>query len=63
MKLEEALNVCQPNQCMARDVWIKDGMITQLVSSAKTLEEIKESLNLTPESLEADDWGIYEIRE
>lgn len=63
MKLEEALNVCSPNQCIARDVWIKNGMITQLVSSAKTLDEIKESLKLSPESLEAEDWGIYEIRE
>lgn len=33
-----------------------------LVSSQKTLEEIKMSLDLNPESLNADDWNIYEIR-
>jgi hypothetical protein len=32
-----------------------------LVSSAKTLDEIKYSLDLTPESLNADDWNIYQV--
>jgi hypothetical protein len=61
MKLEEALKLSSPTQCLGRDKWIKDGSIMHLVSSAKTLEEIKLSLDLTPESLNADDWSIYEM--
>jgi hypothetical protein len=63
MKLEEALNVCQPTQYLARDAWRKNGSIMRLVSSCKTIKEFKISINLTPESLEADDWGIYEVQE
>lgn len=61
MKLEEALRLSSPDQCLGRDAWIKGGILMHLVSSAKTLEEIQLSLDLTPESLNADDWNIYEI--
>jgi hypothetical protein len=61
MKLEEALKLSSPNQCLARDAWKQSGSLMHLVSSAKTLEEIKLSLDLSPQSLEADDWNIYEI--
>lgn len=61
MKLEKALGICQPTQCLARDAWTKNGSIMRLMSSARTLEEIKDSLELTPESLEAEDWNIYEM--
>jgi len=64
MKLEEALNVCGPTQYLARDAWRENGSIMRLVSSCKTLKEFKTSINLTPESLEADDWGVYqEVKE
>ena len=61
MKLEEALNVCQPTQYLGRDAWTKNGSIMRLTSSAKTIEELKASIELTPESLEAEDWNIYEM--
>lgn len=61
MKLEEALNLCTPTQCLGRDAWVKNGSTMRVISSAKTLEEIKFSLDLSPESLDADDWNIYEI--
>lgn len=61
MKLEEALQLSSPTHCLGRDAWIKDGHLMHLVSSAKTLEEIKLSLDLTPESLNADDWNIYQL--
>lgn len=62
MTLEEAFQLSCPHQCLGRDVWIQGGIIMHLVSSQKTLEEIKMSLDLNPESLNADDWNIYEIR-
>lgn len=61
MKLEEALRLCSSTQYLARDAWCKKGSILKLVSSAKTIEEI--NLDLTPESLNADDWETYEIME
>jgi hypothetical protein len=61
MTLEEAYNFSSPNQCLARDMWIKDGIIMHLISADKTLDEIKLSLDSNAESLEADDWNIYLI--
>jgi len=61
MKLEEALKLSSPSQYLARDMWKQRGSLMHLVSSAKTLEEIKLSLDLSAESLNADDWNIYEI--
>jgi len=63
MKLEEALNICKPTQYLARDEWIKNGSLMRLMSSYKTIHQIKESLEFTQESLNADDWNIYEINQ
>jgi hypothetical protein len=63
MNLEEALQLCSPTQYLGRNIWIKNGRIMHLTSCAKTIEEIKHDLNLSLESLNADDWNIYEIRE
>ena len=61
MKLEDALILSAPTSCLGRKEWIKNGSHMKLVSSAKTIEEL--NLELTPESLEADDWDIYEVTE
>lgn len=61
MNLEEAYAYSCPHQFLGRDVWIKQGMIMHLVSREKTLKEIIISLDSNTESLEADDWNIYEI--
>lgn len=58
MKLEDALRLSTPTQCLGRKEWIKNNSPMRLISSAKTIEELK--IELTPESLNADDWDIYE---
>ena len=61
MKLEKALGLTQPNQYLARRGWIQAGILIRLMDSAKTLEQLH--VNLTPESLAADDWEIFEVTE
>jgi len=63
MKLEEAINVCLPEQCLGRDAWVKNGSLIRLISSARSIDELKTKLILTDESIDADDWEIYEIQE
>ena len=59
MKLEKALSLCEPNQYLARKAWREGGILIRLMDSAKTLDQLQ--VNLTPESLAADDWEIYEV--
>ncbi len=59
MKLEDALRLSSPTQCLGRKEWIKNNSLMRLISSAKTIEEL--NIELTPESLNADDWDIYEM--
>lgn len=61
MKLEKALSLTEPNQYIARKEWRDKGILMRLMTSAKTLEQL--SLDLTPESYNADDWEIYEVKE
>lgn len=59
MNLKEALGLTQPNQYIARRGWVQAGILTRLMDSAKTLEQL--SVDLTPESYNADDWEIFEV--
>jgi hypothetical protein len=59
MKLEDALKLSRPTQCLGRKEWLKNGSLMRLISSAETIEEL--NIELTPESLNADDWDIYEM--
>lgn len=61
MTLQEALNICSPAQYLARKAWIENGIMMRLMSSVKAIEQL--NLDLTPESLSADDWDIYEINQ
>lgn len=63
MTLEEAYGYSSPSQCLGRSAWIKSNIILHLVSCAQTLEQIKMELDNSSESLNADDWNIFEIRE
>lgn len=61
MTLDEAYNFSCEHQCLSRLAWIKDNIIFHAVSRAQTLEQIKLSLDLNAEALNAEDWNIYEI--
>ena len=63
MTLEEAYKFSSPSQCLARSLWIQGGLIMHLVSRDQTLEKIKMSLDQSSESLNANDWNIFEITE
>jgi hypothetical protein len=60
MTLDEALRVSTTEHYLARRAWIEKGSKIRLVSSAKTIEEFQ--VELTKESLDADDWDIYDVR-
>lgn len=59
MNLEKALSLTEPNQYIARKSWREAGILMRLMTSAKTLEQL--SVDLTPESYNAEDWEIYEV--
>lgn len=63
MTLDEAYGYSSPKQYLGRSAWIKNNIILHLVSCAKTLQEIKMSLDNSTESFNADDWNIFEIPE
>lgn len=61
MKLEEALNLCAPDEYLAREKWIEAGIFMRVLTNAKTANEL--TVTLTEESLNADDWEIFEVKE
>ena len=63
MTLEEAYGYSSPIHYLGRSAWIDNNIILHLVSCAKTLEEIKIGLDNSTESLNANDWNIFEIPE
>ena len=63
MTLEEAFNFSSLHQYLGRHNWIKQGRILHLIPCDQSLDQIKLSLDSAHESLNADDWDIYEIRE
>ncbi len=61
MTLEEAYECSSSFQFLGRNAWIKSGIIMHLISCDKTLDEIKIELDQSSESLNADDWQIFNI--
>ena len=59
MTLQKALSIAQSNQYIARKKWRESGISMKLVTSAKTIDQL--DVGLTPESLQADDWEIFEV--
>lgn len=61
MTLQEALSCSTDKQFIARRKWRKNGTLMHLCSSSKTIEEL--NVDLTDESLNADDWEIFEVKD
>lgn len=55
MTLQEALSISTDKQFLTRKKWRKNGISMRIFTSSEEL-----NINLTDESLNADDWEIYE---
>ena len=60
MILDEALEKRTGNELLARKFWIDNKSHMRLCTDAKKIDELLQSINLTQESIEADDWVIID---
>lgn len=61
MTLDEVLRIAAPGQYVARRTWCDAGSIMRLLVTPMVIEELP--VTLTQESLNADDWDIYDSNE